>query len=782
MFLPGEEFRFPLPQVRQSLTRIFGSLYNPLGNYSSETGARMQSFFQSHLKFLMTLVAAMFLWEAAASLADDVTPQDESRAISRYITLTSPIDDQMLNWVRETGLELQSAALKDDRRAVLVLEVTPGNSQFHHVYGLADFLTSSALSRVTTIAWVPETVIGNNVLAALACNEIVMEPDAQLGDIGRGGPVTDDQRAIVLNLVSKRHNAKVNRALVTGMIDPQAAVIQLTLEPMEGESEKRLVTEDEAARMRDAGVVIKDSRNIKEPGQIGLFSGAQARNNDFLVMQTVENRHELATAYGLPLESLREQPKPGTFNRISLIEVKGAIDPLLESFLERQIERAVDSGSEVIIFEIDSPGGMLWQSRDLAYAIADLQERGVRTIAYVPDQALSGAAIIALGCDEIYLTPNGTFGDAGPIEMRDGGQFERAPEKVLSFLREILRELGERKGRPPALLMAMADKDLLVYEARNKQTGDVSYLSEDEIHESGGEWEQGRLVPESAEDLLLTLNGRRAHELQIADRPVANFEELKERLGIPEDVQPQKIGRTWLDDTVFVLNTNFVTGLLFFVGIVCIYLELHFMSGILGILSALCFGVFFWSKFLGGTAGWLEVLLFLLGLGCLAMEIFVIPGFGVFGVSGVLLLFAALVMASQTFGNGILEPNNDLTNATKTMATLSTSIIAVIVLAMALSKFLPRIPILNQMILTPPGMDSVQSPDEPRLRPDLAEIGAFAGLLGAQGETLTMLRPAGKARVNDRMLDVVSDGPFIPQGRPVEIVQISGNRIVVREV
>ncbi|MCA9075487.1 MAG: hypothetical protein KDA93_10670 [Planctomycetaceae bacterium] len=735
----------------------------------------------THQYILMTLTTAMLLSGVSVGAADDAPPEDSATVEARYITLTSPIDDQMLNWVRETALELQSEAVRNDRKAVLVLEVTPGNSQFHHVYGLADFLTSAAISQVKTIAWVPETVIGHNVLAALACREVVMHPDAQLGDIGRGGPVTEDQRAIVLNLVAKRQNTKVNRALVAGMIDPQSAVIQLTIEPEDGQSEQRLVTEDEATRLRDSGVVIKDSRTIKEAGQVGLFSGAQARNGDFLVMQTVENRHDFAAAYGLPLESLREQPKPGTFDRVSLIEVKGVIDPLLESFLERQIDRAVASGSEVIIFEIDSPGGLLWQSRDLAYAIADLEERDIRTIAYVPDQALSGAAIIALGCDEIYLTPNGKFGDAGPIEMREGGQFERAPEKVLSFLREILRELGERKGRPPALLMAMADKDLQVYEAVNNQTGDVSYMSGDEIHNAGGEWEQGRLVPESAEGLLFTVNGRRAHEFQISERPVADFEELKERLGIPEDVQPQKIGRTWLDDTVFILNTNFVTGLLFFVGIICIYLELHFMSGFLGIVSALCFGVFFWSKFLGGTAGWLEVLLFILGLGCLAMEVFVIPGFGVFGVSGALLLFASLVMASQTFGNGILQQNDDITNATKTMATLSTSIIAVIVMAMAISKFLPRIPFLNQMVLTPPGMESVQSPDEPQLRPDLADSGAVAHLLGSQGETMTMLRPAGKARVDGRLLDVVSDGPFIPQGKTVEIVQVSGNRIVVRE-
>src|SRR5690606_13748226 len=110
--------------------------------------------------------------------AGEKPPPEEARTPARYITLTSPIDDQLLSWVRESGLDLQQQALKRNVDAVLVLEVTPGNSQFHHVYGLADFLTSTALSRVKTIAWIPETVVGNNVIAALACNEIVMHPDA----------------------------------------------------------------------------------------------------------------------------------------------------------------------------------------------------------------------------------------------------------------------------------------------------------------------------------------------------------------------------------------------------------------------------------------------------------------------------------------------------------------------------------------------------------------------------------------------------------------------------
>jgi membrane-bound serine protease (ClpP class) len=236
---------------------------------------------------------------------------------------------------------------------------------------------------------------------------------------------------------------------------------------------------------------------------------------------------------------------------------------------------------------------------------------------------------------------------------------------------------------------------------------------------------------------------------------------------------------------VFVLNTGGAMFLLCVVGVICIYLELHFTTGLLGIVSALCFSLFFWSRFLGGTAGWLEIVLFALGLVFIALEIFVIPGFGVFGVSGGLLVFASLIMASQTFGN--LESNRDLTSMSRSVGTLGASIVAVIAVAAALNRFLPNIPILNQMILSPPGTDDGE--DSPRLRPEytLASGGASAlthdpALVGTSGITTSMLRPAGKARIGDQYLDVVSNGPFIETGQDVEVVEVVGNRVVVKTV
>ncbi|HUQ72312.1 MAG TPA: NfeD family protein, partial [Planctomycetaceae bacterium] len=216
---------------------------------------------------------------------------------------------------------------------------------------------------------------------------------------------------------------------------------------------------------------------------------------------------------------------------------------------------------------------------------------------------------------------------------------------------------------------------------------------------------------------------------------------------------------------------------LFLIGIGSLYLELHFPSGMFGILSALCFAVFFWSKVLGGTAGWLEVVLFALGAGCLAMEIFVVPGFGVFGVSGILMIVGAIVMSSQSWGN--LETNADLKGVATTLGTFVVAMGLVAFCGLTLGRLLPRVPLFESIILSPPNHEHE---DGPRLAPQLIAPAATSPLLGQHGQSLSMLRPAGKARINGRMTDVVSDGPFIPEGAALEVVQVTGSRVVVRQV
>lgn len=714
----------------------------------------------------------------SAVRADDV-PQP----IGQFLSLSSPLDDHALSVVQRVAQDLQQRATEQKRTAILVLEIPAGTTPFPHVQAMTRFLTSNAVSSLRTVAWVPETVTGPNVLVALACREIVMHPDAQIGDLGRGQTLEPEDQQIILALAQKRHNPKVSTALVRSMMDPQEELWRIRVTNGTGDKpETRAVTRSELDALRQTGVVVENAETIKDAGVLGVYDGAQARNWDILVSNVAENRPAVAALYNLPREALRALPAESVKRRVRLIRVEGVIDQVQESFLERQISRAVNQGADTIIFEIDSPGGLLLASINLAQRIAELESRKIRTVAWVPETALSGAAIIALGCDDIYMKPTAKIGDAGPIEMKEGGQFERAPEKILSPLRAALKMLAERKGRPVALCEAMADRQLKVFQVTNRDNGRVWYMSEAEIQASGGEWTQGPQVREANGELLFTVEGVRAHEVKLAERPVHDLDELKTRLGLAADIRLMPVGKTWVDVTVFLLNTTGMTVLLIVLGVAFLYLEAHFPTSLFGILSLLCFALFFWSRFLGGTAGGLEIMLFLLGAGCLAMEIFVIPGFGVFGISGILLMVVSMIMASTSFGN--LEPMEDMFQLAKTLGTFLGAMVAVGVMGVILSRFLPHVPLFEGLVLAPPtaGNHSAEPQLAPQWLPSQSSPGGGSELVGRQGESLSLLRPAGKARIDGRIIDVVSNGPFIPEGRTIQVMQVNGNRIVVMEV
>jgi len=725
-------------------------------------------------------LAAHYFWivlygTISVFAADNAEDAKKPLDLVRIITVNSPIGDDTLGQVRRTLLETEDLAVRENRHAYVILEIHPGTSPFHNCYALADFLTEKPFDNTTTVAWIPETVTGNNVLVALACQNIVMSPSASLGDMGNGKAVPEDQQAIVKSIVNRRRNVRVTPALAAAMMDPALSLVQLTIEKTPGQKESQLATEDEARALQQRGTVILESKVISESGTPGLISATLARERDILALRTAESRGHLVEGYGLTLDSLKELAPAEEIRKVAFIEMHDVIDEVFESFAQRQIDRAVHSGATMIIFEIDSPGGLLSVCADLSQTIAHLSEKNIKTVAYIPREAISGGAILAVACDEIYMAPNAKIGDAIPINLM-GPMIVRAEEKVLSIELELLRSLAEQKNRPTAIIEGFADKDLEVFQATQKNTGRKWYLSAAEMAQKQDEWIPGPMVPESRAGIAITVNGERAHQLLIAERPVRDLTELRQRLGIPSDLKFRTIGRTWVDTLVFNLNHQAVAGFLFFVAIVCIYIELATMTGFFGILSALAFAIFFWSKVMGGTAGNLELALFAVGIGCLAMELFVVPGFGVFGVSGILLVLGALIMASQTFTGLSLE--YDMARAGKTFVTFAASMVVVIIASAMISRNLHRIPFLKDMVLMAPGHEFASG--EPRLKPELSP--EQMALLGATGETVTILRPAGKARIDGKLLDVVSDGPFVEEGRTVSVVQVQKNRIVVREI
>jgi membrane-bound serine protease (ClpP class) len=496
--------------------------------------------------------------------------------------------------------------------------------------------------------------------------------------------------------------------------------------------------------------------------------------------ETTEQSAEQAELGARPKSALdKRKPRPKSFARPFLIELTGDIDPSDTAFLRNRLQRAKASKADLLIIEIDSPGGYKTESLAIGEMLRDLDWAYV--IAYVPREAISGGALLSFGADEIYCSPDMRFGDIGPIQFDPTEfAFRLVPAKLQSVLVREARDLAEAKGYPPDLAEAMVDKDVLVYQRRGadgKLEFRRSHLNDQEKPDD--DW---TLIEESGPERFLTLNGARAKELGIATELAADRAELVKQLGLQsEKLTVFKVNAA--DRVARVLNSWWATALLIVIGMLALYLEISSPGiGIGALVSGLCAMLFFWSHFLGGTADWLEVLLFLAGLVFLAMELFVIPGWGISGLLGLLLILTSTVMATQDF---VVPSNSEQWNQFLTsLLTLLCALALVFLGAVLITKKIGTIPVFNQMVLAPqPDPEVATESNSAKTKPAKPGVVSHPAVsVGDWGKTDSPLRPAGRANFNGLSLDVISDGQFVEQGQQVKVVRIQGNVVVVSPI
>jgi membrane-bound ClpP family serine protease len=301
----------------------------------------------------------------------------------------------------------------------------------------------------------------------------------------------------------------------------------------------------------------------------------------------------------------------------------------------------------------------------------------------------------------------------------------------------------------------------------------VEYFCDEELKEQAGpgKWEKGALI--SVPGIPLRLSGTQADDFHLANHVVESFAQFKQYYDLEND--PTLVEPGWADFLIQALASPGVAVLLLLIGGAALYIELHSPGiGVGAFVAALCFLLFFWSRYLGGTAGWLEVSLFVAGVACILLEIFVIPGFGIFGLGGGALVLASLILASQTF----VWPRNEyqFDQLERSLLTIATAGIGLIVVAVFLRRRLPRSPLLGRMMLEPPAGEEAETI---RRREALVDRD---DLRGQRGTATTQLTPGGKARFGDMLVDVIADGEVIERGAKIEVVKVQGNRVLVKEV
>ena len=468
-------------------------------------------------------------------------------------------------------------------------------------------------------------------------------------------------------------------------------------------------------------------------------------------------------------------PGTGSQRRAVIIPMKEDINPISGELLKRRFQQAIDRGTDVIILDIESPGGWTAVTFELMDMVAAADT--VETVALIEKDAISGAALLSLACDRILMRPDARIGDAGEIVMGPDGAFRYTEAKSRSVLAQKVRDAAAATGRPAVLAEKMTDRSMVVYNATHRETGEQKLLSDRDLESMPGadDWDRGAVIREANKDAFLTLNGSRAVELGLADGLIDSRDDALRILNVQQPVPV--LERTWVDTWVFLFNTTAGTFLLIFLGLAALAVELSAPGlGIGGLTSLLCFGLFFWARFLGGTSGWLEVILFVTGLAFIAAEVFVIPGFGVAGLSGLALTVGSLVMASRrvTWPVGGGENWGDLG---VDVLTVLGAFVGFAVVIIGLSALLGQFPGLSRLTLTPPAAEGVDAA--------LAEPMVAAGLptIGQSGTTTSPLRPGGRARFQDGgPIDVSTEGDYVDSGCPIRVVAVQGHRVTVRPV
>ena len=264
---------------------------------------------------------------------------------------------------------------------------------------------------------------------------------------------------------------------------------------------------------------------------------------------------------------------------------------------------------------------------------------------------------------------------------------------------------------------------------------------------------------------LLTLTTSEALTHKVADFTADTLAEALAVAGL-RDADVRNASQTWAETFVRFLTNPVVSSLLMTVGMLGLLVEIRTpgfaLPGAIGLLSL---GLFFWGHWIVQLAGWEELLLVAGGVILLGAEIFIIPGFGVAGVCGILALAAGLGMA--LVGAGATTPV-----IVAAFGRVAISILLALAGGLALLRLLPRIPLGRRLVL-----ESEMGADRGYISPPESD----QRQLGRTGIAVSPLRPAGVAEIDGSRVDVVSDGSFIDAGAAIEVTRVEGNRVVVRE-
>ena len=414
------------------------------------------------------------------------------------------------------------------------------------------------------------------------------------------------------------------------------------------------------------------------------------------------------------------------------LKVTSDIDPRSNRYVTLGLERANEMNADYVILELDTYGGALTDADEIRTKILNY-ERPI--YAFINKDAASAGALISIACDSIYMTTGSSIGAATVVT----GEGKAAPDKYQSYMRSIMRSTAESKGRNPEIAEAMVDEEI-------------------------------RLDSLIKDGKVLTFSVSEAIKYGFCEAVVEGFEDIMLKSNISAfDIELFKLN--WSERIIALFLNPAVSGVLILLILGGLYFELQSPGFGFPIAASIIAAILYFSPYyLNGLAENWEIVVFFVGLLLISIEVFIIPGFGLPGILGLVFTIGSLALVminNDGFSFDLIEPS--LINSA--IITSLIGFLGALLLMIFMSARLTRASFFNRFALT-----SVQNTSQ-------GYTSSFydKSLIGATGIVESILRPSGRIKIDDEVYDAYTRGEYLDKGEKIEVIAAEGTSLKVKK-
>lgn len=413
------------------------------------------------------------------------------------------------------------------------------------------------------------------------------------------------------------------------------------------------------------------------------------------------------------------------------MEIRGDIDPRMNRYVDLALSQATEKDVDLVIIDMDTYGGAVTDANDIRTRILEYDKP---VWVFINNDAASAGALISIACDSIYMAPGSNIG-AATVVTEDGAA---APDKYQSYMRSIMRSTAEETGRDPLIAEGMVDDRV----------------------EIEGVTEAGKIITFTTSEAIK--NG-------YAEAEVNSIQEILDRNGIEaEEIIPYKLSS--VEHVIAFFLNPMVSGLLILVITGGIFFELQ-TPGVGFPIAAAGLALIFYlvPYYLNGLAESWEIAAFVVGIALIALEVFVIPGFGVAGILGIICTVGSLIfmmLNNDMFNFDFVDSSEVVTASTVVFAGMFGSVLLLFVVGYRFT---------NSNMFKRVALEDTQKSDEGYTSSFYTEP-----LMDKEGTAFTILRPSGRIEIDGTIYDAYTRGEYIERGETVVVISQEGTSLKVR--